>query len=46
MVTIAAGWRRTLGVLADGTVNAVGRRSEGACEVGQWRDITAVAAGA
>ncbi|MGW4535940.1 hypothetical protein ACWEOI_33785 [Nocardia sp. NPDC004340] len=38
VVAIAAGWRRTLGVLADGTVLAAGRAAEGACGATRvWR---------
>ena len=36
---VAAGWRRTLGLVGDGTVLAAGRPREGACDVGQWRDV-------
>ena len=35
-----------VGVKADGTVVAVGWNSYGQCEVGSWRDIVAVSAGA
>src|SRR6478672_10641963 len=45
VVSIAAGWRRTLAVIADGTARAAGRRNEGASDVATWRDLVAVAAG-
>jgi alpha-tubulin suppressor-like RCC1 family protein len=41
---IAAGAAHTVGLKRDGTVVAVGHNSDGKCEVGSWRDITAVAA--
>src|SRR5690606_16320142 len=45
VVAIAAGWRRTVALRADGTVVAVGWNNQGQCDVGRWREIVAVAAG-
>lgn len=42
---IDAGPRHTVGVCADGRVIAVGANAKGQCDVGDWRDIVAVAAG-
>lgn len=39
LVGIAAGWRRTLAVLADGTVRAAGREREHACAVESWTGV-------
>ncbi len=44
--TLAAGAFHTVGLKADGTVVAVGRNSNGQCDVSGWTDIVAVAAGA
>lgn len=43
---LAAGYRHTLGLNADGTVVAAGSNSDGQCEVTGWTDIVEVAAGA
>ncbi|ANY70589.1 hypothetical protein BBD42_05605 [Paenibacillus sp. BIHB 4019] len=37
--TIAAGYRHTVGLKADGTVTAVGRNNEGQCKVSGWCGI-------
>lgn len=42
---LAAGYRHSVGLMSDGTVTAVGDNRYGACDVGDWRDIVAVAAG-
>ncbi len=42
---MAAGWRRTVGLLADGTVLAAGRNSEGQCGVQSWREMVALSCG-
>ena len=42
---IAAGWRHTVGLKADGTVVAVGLNFNGQCDVEAWTDIVAVSAG-
>ena len=42
---VAAGWQHTVGLKSDGTVVAVGRNSEGQCNVGNWTDIIQVDAG-
>ena len=42
---IAAGWSRTIGLKADGTVVAAGSNIDGRCDVGGWKDIVAIAAG-
>ena len=39
-----AGVYHTVGLKADGTVVAVGRKDDGRCEVGGWTDIVAVSA--
>jgi alpha-tubulin suppressor-like RCC1 family protein len=36
IVNIAAGWRHTVGLKADGTVIAVGNNGYGQCNVGRW----------
>ena len=43
--TLAAGYRHTVGLKADGTVVAVGYNEYGQCDVSGWTDIVAVAAG-
>lgn len=43
--TIAAGCRHTVGLKSDGTVTAVGDNKYGQCDVSDWSDIVAVAAG-
>jgi len=43
--TIAAGRRHTVGIRADGTVIATGDHKCGQCNVSDWQDIVAVAAG-
>jgi uncharacterized repeat protein (TIGR02543 family) len=43
---VVAGGYHTVGVKSDGTVVAVGRNSEGQCDVGNWTDIVQVSAGA
>ncbi len=43
--TLAAGFFHTVGLKADGTVAAVGRKWKGQCDVSGWTDIVAVAAG-
>lgn len=45
LVAVAAWWRRSVGLLADGRVVAAGRVVELACEVFSWREVVAVAAG-
>ena len=42
---IAAGYRHTVCILADGTVEALGANSDGQCDVSTWSDIVSVAAG-
>ena len=44
-VTIAAGRRHTVGLKSDGTVTAAGDNKYGQCNVNDWRDMVAVAAG-
>lgn len=36
---IAAGWRHTVGLKADGTVVATGKNDHGQCKVSDWTDI-------
>lgn len=43
--TIAAGYRHTVVLKADGTVTAVGDNRYGQCDVSGWCDMVAVAAG-
>ena len=43
--TIAASRRHTVGLKSDGTVTAVGDNKYGQCNVSDWRDMIAVAAG-
>ena len=43
---LAVGFYHTVGLKSDGTVLAVGRNSEGQCEVSGWTDIVAVDCGA
>ena len=43
--TIAAGRRHTVGLKSDGAVVAVGKNKIGQCDVSNWYDIVAVAAG-
>ncbi len=43
--SIAAGSFHTVGLKTDGTVIAVGRNSDGQCDVSGWADIVAAAAG-
>jgi len=43
--TLAAGYRHTVGLNADGAVTAVGDNKYGQCDVSGWRDIVAVAGG-
>lgn len=43
--TVAAGRRHTVGLKSDGTVIAVGDNKLGQCDVNEWTDIVAVAAG-
>ena len=43
--TLAAGWDYTVGLKSDGTVVAVGYNGNGQCDVSDWTDIVAVAAG-
>src|SRR5690606_28274330 len=43
---LVAGYRQSVGVRADATVTAVGDNTYGQCDVADWRDIVAVAAGA
>ena len=42
---IASGYSHTAGLKADGTVVAVGSKDYGKCNVTDWRDIVAIAAG-
>ena len=42
---LAAGRRHSVSCRRDGTVLAVGNNAAGECRVGQWEDVTAVAAG-
>jgi len=44
-LTIAAGWRHTVGLKSDGTVVAVGWNKRDQCDVNDWRDIVTVATG-
>ena len=43
--TLAAGYKHTVGLKADGTVVAVGGYEQGRCDVRGWTDIVAVSAG-
>lgn len=43
---LAAGYRHSVGLRADGTVIAAGDNEKGQCDVAGWADITEVAAGA
>ena len=43
--TIAGGMTTTVGLKTDGTVVAVGQNEYGQCDVSEWTDIVAVAAG-
>ncbi|MBQ6207692.1 MAG: hypothetical protein IJK52_11515, partial [Oscillospiraceae bacterium] len=43
--TLSTGASHTVGLRIDGTVAAVGWNDYGQCDVSDWRDITAVAAG-
>lgn len=43
---VAAGYRHTVGLRADGTVLAAGNDSFGQCDVAGWTDVIQVAAGA
>ena len=43
---VAAGYRHTVGLRADGTVVAAGNDSFGQCDVESWTDVIQVAAGA
>lgn len=43
---LAVGFYHTVGLKADGTVLAVGRSSEGQCDVSAWSDVLAVDCGA
>ena len=43
--TIATGYRHSVGLRSDGTVVAVGENRYGQCNVAEWREIVAVAAG-
>ena len=45
VTAVAAGWRRTLGLLANGTVLAAGRGSEGQCDMRSWREMVALSCG-
>src|SRR5690606_41169725 len=45
MLSIAAGWRHTIGLKANGSVIAAGRNQQGECDVSDWHDIVAVATG-
>jgi hypothetical protein len=45
IVAVATGDEHTVGLKTDGTVVAEGRYSEGQCDVTNWQDIVAVAAG-
>ena len=42
---IAAGYRHSVALTADGTVLAAGDNRYGQCDVSSWREIVAVAAG-
>ena len=44
--TVSVGQKHTVGLKADGTVVAVGRNTDGQCDVQDWQDIVAVSAGA
>jgi alpha-tubulin suppressor-like RCC1 family protein len=44
-LTIAAGRRHTVAILSDGSVVAVGDNKSGQCDVADWHDIVAIAAG-
>ncbi|MGW7453117.1 hypothetical protein [Streptomyces sp. NPDC054787] len=44
-MALDAGSYHTVGVTASGRVLAAGDNGYGQCEVGEWRDIVAVAAG-
>ena len=43
--TISADRRHTIGLKTDGTVVAIGDNKCGQCNISEWRDIIAVAAG-
>ena len=43
--TIDGGWRHTVGLHPDGTVEAVGWNDDGQCNVAGWRNIVSVGAG-
>src|SRR5690606_41874218 len=42
---VAAGFRHSVALEADGTVVAIGEHKYGQCDVSDWRDIVAVASG-
>ncbi|MCC8063904.1 MAG: chromosome condensation regulator, partial [Clostridiales bacterium] len=45
IVSVAVGYRHTVGLRRDGTVVAVGSNSYGQCAITDWKGIVAIAAG-